>query len=102
MNFDPQTEGYTDDEKVLFDNWISNNNKLSMYVYFQIALPTKFTDLYHSFGKGKKGYYQDIIDNLIRQGEAEFNSWLNEYQDVGEVESKVNQMVYQLIKDRAV
>jgi len=99
IKYDPDVEGYTDDEKIIFDRWITDNNKLEMYVYFRTALPSKFTGLYHSFGRGKKGYYQQIIDNLIRQGGIEFEQYVILYQQCHDIESEVSETASNLIKE---
>ena len=101
IKFDPQTEGYTDEEKIIWDRWITNNDSLSMYTYSQVALATKFADLYHSFERGRKGYYQQIIDMLVRQGEEEFNKYLVLYQECADIENEVSEMVFTLIESRA-
>ena len=110
MKYDPETEGYTDDEKIIFDRWIVENDKLEMYVYFQIALPTKFVDLYHSFHERKrgdppdkkgKGYYQKIIDNLILHGKKEFEQYIVLYQQGHNVEDEVSQAAFKLIEEES-
>ena len=88
-------------EKIIFDEWIVTNNALEMYVFSQVALSTKFADLYHSFNKGKKGYYQDIVDDLIRKGKAEFEWYLVEFQNLGDIEPELSAMTYKLIESRA-
>jgi len=99
MKYDPETEGYTDDEKIMFDRWITDNDKLEMYVYFNTALPSKFVDLYHSFNQGKKGYYQKIIDNLILHGKKEFEQYIVLYQQGHNVEDEVSQAAFKLIEE---
>jgi len=98
----PDLGQVTDEQKIYFDQLISQGNALEMYVLSQTTSSTEFANLYHSFGKGEKGKYQRIVDELIRKGADVFDQYLAEFQDGGDVESEVSASAYELINSRAV
>ncbi len=67
----PSLGDYTAETKEYFDQLISKQDALNMFV-LQCTLNEKsdgtFTNLYHSFEKGQKGKYQRIVDDLIAKG----------------------------------
>ncbi len=67
----PALGEYTAETKEYFDQLITKQDSLNMFV-FQCKLneqnDTVFTNLYHSFEKGQKGKYQNMVDNLLKQG----------------------------------
>lgn len=69
----PELAQTTTETKEYFDQLISKNDALNMFV-LQCQLNKNsdgaFTTLYHSFEKGQKGKYQKIVDDLISQGFA--------------------------------
>lgn len=67
----PELGQYTAETKEYFDQLISKNDALNMFV-LQCKLndqnDSAFTNLYHSFEKGTKGKYQAIIKELLAKG----------------------------------
>lgn len=67
----PELGQYTAETKEYFDQLISKNDALNMFV-LQCKLndqgDTAFTNLYHSFEKGQKGKYQAIVKELLDKG----------------------------------
>jgi len=67
----PSLGEYTAETKEYFDQLISKNDALNMFV-LQCKLndqgDTAFTNLYHSFEKGQKGKYQAIVKELLDKG----------------------------------
>lgn len=70
---------FTAEQKNYFDQLISSNDGLGMYVFQQtLADQGAFTNLYHSFEKGTKGKYQAVVDQLLAQGQATIVDYRNE------------------------
>lgn len=110
----PDLGKFTVGSKAYFDQLFENDENLEMYVLQQTTPNREFTSLYHSFpefndytkeqkkeGAKGKGHYQKILDEMIRDGEIEFNKYLVEFQNGGDIESEVSEAAYTLIKDRA-
>lgn len=66
----PEIRDYTAEQKAYFDQLITNNNKLEMFVFLTTIDESVRNNLYHSFDKGKKGKYQQIVDELYKNGAA--------------------------------
>lgn len=69
----PNLGEYTAETKEYFDQLISKNDALGMYV-LQFTLnqssESTFNNLYHSFEKGQKGKYQGVVNELIKKGQG--------------------------------
>lgn len=67
----PELGQTTAETKAYFDQLITNNDALGMFV-LQCTLneqgESAFTTLYHSFEKGQKGKYQKVVDDLLKRG----------------------------------
>ena len=98
----PDLGQVTDEQKIYFDQLITQGNAIDMYALSQTISAPEMSNLYHSFEKGEKGKYQRIVDELIRNGAGEFDTYLAEFQDGGDVENEISATAYQLIQDRAV
>lgn len=66
----PPLGQYTAEQKGYFDQLITKSDALGMFLFVQSIDETTFTNLYHSFEKGQKGKYQNIIDKLNQEGAA--------------------------------
>jgi len=72
----PALNRVNDEQKGFYDQLIKDCDGLGMYV-FQCTLPESArTDLYHSFGKGEKGKYQKIVDELYGNGRKEYEDYI--------------------------
>lgn len=74
----PEIREFTADQKAYFDQLITSNDAIGMYVFSEGIERGVFTNLYHSFPKGEKGKFQQIVDGLFREGKAQFNDYANE------------------------
>lgn len=64
----PKLSEHTSEQKIYFDQLISNDDAIGMFLFQQSTKETTFNDLYHSFEKGTKGKYQAIVDGLTKKG----------------------------------
>ncbi len=64
----PEMDRANSDKKQYFDQLISKQDAIGMYLFSIDVGEAIFTDLYHSFPKGEKGKYQKIVNNLTREG----------------------------------
>jgi len=111
----PDMDKYTAKAKEFFDQIMQDDDDLEMYVLQQTTPRQEFTSLYHSFpdynkltkeqksngGKGK-GFYQKIIDELLRTGDIKFDDYQKLFQEGAEIESEISETAYALIQDRAI
>ena len=65
---EPNIGEYTADQKAYFDKLIETSDAMGMMVLQQTIEERTFTNLYHSFVKGMKGKYQQIVDSLLSAG----------------------------------
>jgi recombination protein RecT len=65
---EPSIGQYTADQKALFDSLIEKSDGIGMFTLQRTIDESTFTNLYHSFPKGKKGFYQGIVDKLLQSG----------------------------------
>ena len=61
---------YTADQKAFFDQLISTSDKIGMFLFTKSIDEAVYTNLYHSFPKGEKGRYQQIVKSLSEEGAA--------------------------------
>ena len=64
----PETKENTSDQKEYFDQLISTNNDVGMFLLQKTVEESVFISLYHSFEKGTKGKYQKIVNSLCEKG----------------------------------
>jgi hypothetical protein len=67
----PDLGQYTADQKAYFDQMISKGDKIGMFLFIKSIDEMTYTNLYHSFEKGKKGQYQKIVAALETEGGAQ-------------------------------
>lgn len=71
----PDVGQYSDIEKEYFDLLIGDDLAIEMLTLQRTTSAAVFTNLYHSFGKGTKGKYQRMVDELIVRGQAQFQEY---------------------------
>ena len=84
MNTEPTLKGFNSEQKNYFDQIIESSDALKMYVFsrsFNLTDASSpeasvWVSLLHSFEKGTKGKYQDLVNKLVREGEAIFDDYL--------------------------
>lgn len=57
-------------QKEYFDSMIEKNDALGMFVFQHSIEETIFNNLFHSFPKGQKGKYQQVVRALLEKGGA--------------------------------
>jgi phage recombination protein Bet len=67
----PNIGKHTSEQKEYFDQLITKNDAVGMFLFNQSVDENVFINLYHSFEKGSKGKYQGIVNNLVQQGSAQ-------------------------------
>jgi len=98
----PDLGQYSDEQKAYFDQLLVSNNDLEMYVLQQTISEREFTNLYHSFEKGNKGKYRQIVDGMVRNGQQAFEEYLIEFQNGADLSDEdLSQSCLDLIKQRA-
>lgn len=97
----PNISQFTGDQKTYFDSMIEKSDALSMYVFSQTIETSVMTNLYHSFGKGQKGKYQRVVDELMRKGEEMFNNYKASFAAMTENEddSGANELIAEMPQD---
>lgn len=78
----PNIMDFTAEQKRYYDQLIEQNNALGMYVFLQTVEESVRNNLYHSFEKGTKGKFQQIVDSLYGNGEAQFRDYIDSMNDV--------------------
>lgn len=77
--FEPiQTEpesGFSLKRKEYFDELIEKSDGIGMYCLQQDITENEFTSLYHSFLKGSKGKYQQLVRVLIAKGKDQIDDY---------------------------
>jgi len=73
----PQTIDFTVEQKKYYDQLIEKSDALEMYVLLTNVEETVRNNLYHSFEKGTKGKYQQIVDNLYKTGFSIFQDCID-------------------------
>lgn len=72
----PKIHDYTAEQKAYFDQLIEQDRALDMYVLLSTVDESVRNNLYHSFERGMKGRYQQIVDRLLQSGHAKFTEYL--------------------------
>lgn len=67
----PEVKDFTLDQKEYYDQLITNSDPIGMFVLLDTIDETVRNNLYHSFEKGTKGKYQQIVNGLYRDGAAQ-------------------------------
>lgn len=84
----PALGQYTAQQKAYFDGLIEKNDALGMFV-FQDSLcgsdasspgASVYISLTHSFPKGEKGKYRQLVEMLVESGRAQFNDYLPSFE----------------------
>lgn len=97
----PDLGQVTDQQKEFFDQLISDDEALEMYVLQRTLSSSEFSNLYHSFGKGEKGKYQRIVDELTTKGRGQFEEYIVLLQQGHDVEAEVSTEAFELIKEQS-
>lgn len=66
----PELRQFTGRQKEYFDHMIEKADALGMFVFQHTIEETVFNNLFHSFERGKKGKYQQVIRDLLQKGGA--------------------------------
>lgn len=72
LESEPNTQSANADQKNFFDGLIEKDDALGMYVFRSTIEESVFISLYHSFPRGIKGKNQQIIDGLLKRGQASY------------------------------
>lgn len=64
----PEIRQFTGEQKNYFDSLISSNDDLGMFAFSQTIEEGAWISLYHSFPKGEKGKYRDVVNSLVASG----------------------------------
>lgn len=67
---EPNIGEYNSEQKAYFDSLIEKSDSIGMATLQQTLDEKTFVNLYHSFPKGQKGKYQQIVDRLIQDGSS--------------------------------
>jgi len=94
----PKTMDFTAGQKSYYDRLIENNDALEMYVLLTTVEESVRNNLYHSFEKGTKGKYQQIVDTLYLNGKAVFDDCITAMNET-EDESAVLEVAEELSND---
>lgn len=70
----PNIGEYTAETKAYFDSIIEKSDDLKMYCFSKSVDENIFNNLYHSFEKGSKGKFQQIINKLLESGRTHAES----------------------------
>lgn len=73
MQTSPEINDYTSDQKIYFDQMLTNNDCLGLYLFVLTLDESVYLSLYHSFEQGKKGKYQRLVDSMIESGQKSFD-----------------------------
>lgn len=73
----PSISNYTADQKAFFDQLISNSDAVGMYAFIKSIEEGVYINLYHSFEKGQKGKYQQIVRDLMDEGAAKITEYIS-------------------------
>jgi len=107
----PDIKDYTADQKSYYDQLIEKSDALEMYVFLTNIEETVRNNLYHSFEKGTKGKYQQIVDSLYKSGFSVFEDCIQSINDgaasnddlaVMEVYESLSNDCYALMVDRGL
>lgn len=77
----PEITEFTCNQKNYYDQLIEKNDALEMYVLLSTVEEGVRNNLYHSFEKGTKGKYQQVVDSLYRKGFSIFNDCIEAIND---------------------
>jgi recombination protein RecT len=96
----PEIKDYTAEQKSYYDQLIEQSNALEMYVFCSTIEETVKNNLYHSFEKGTKGKYQQIVNSLYNKGFSIFTDCVNSMnENAGSDESAVLEIAEDLSSD---
>lgn len=66
----PEIASYSDEQKKHFDYLIQSDDAVGMFLFIESIGHGLYTDLYHSFPKGEKGKYQQLVRRLQETGRS--------------------------------
>lgn len=95
----PEIRDFTADQKAFYDQLITENNSIGMYVFLRSIEEGAATSLYHSFPKGEKGRYQRIVDGLYKSGEASLREYTEQIIDAGDDDLRIKELLLELPDD---
>ena len=102
----PEIREFTAEQKTYYDQLITNNDALGMYVFQETTESGVNTSLYHSFEKGTKGKMQGIVDELYKRGNSQFLDYLDtisastDIDEVRELAAELDDQTINLLMDR--
>jgi len=95
----PEIRDFTAQQKEDYDKLIQDSDELGMYIFCSTLEEGVKINLYHSFEKGSKGKFQQIVDNLEKNGHAIFTDYLNSINESGEDDLAILGFAEELSKD---
>ena len=105
----PQVSSYSESQKEYYDELITTDNALGMYVFQQTNDTGTNSNLYNSFEKGTVTRYKRIVDDLYSKGASMFEDYLNRFREaqasgdddgILELESELEPTEIELIRER--
>jgi recombination protein RecT len=73
----PEITKFTGEQKEYYDSLITNNDEMGMFVFSVTIEEGVWISLYHSFPKGDKGKYRDIVNALVKDGRELMDEFRN-------------------------
>lgn len=95
----PEINSANPDQKEYFDQLISRNDKIGMFLFTSSLDEGVYTNLYHSFPKGEKGKYQKIVDKLNAEGREELLSYYVAFGDAAGDDLATAELLFDLSDD---
>jgi len=100
----PELTQFTANEKELFDQMITGDDALGMYILSQTTSAQVMASLHNSFEKGSIVKYKAIVNDMLDQGRSMFCDYQNNYdpeQDIDQFQGEVSDEAYALIMERS-
>lgn len=69
----PDIGQYTEDQKKYFDQLLTENKFIELFLFTKDIDESVFTSLYNSFEQGQKGKFKALIDALMEKGRVTLN-----------------------------
>ncbi len=80
MHTSPEISDYTADQKHYYDQLITNSDGIGMFLFLSSIEEGVEISLYHSFERGAKGKYQQLVRSLQEKGRGELADYHAEIQ----------------------
>jgi len=74
----PNISQFTADEKEYFDQLIEESNAIEMFLFIDSIDEAVYISLFHSFEKGSKGKYQNLVNALQESGRAQMHDCIEQ------------------------